>query len=246
MSGGFAVLPTRNASDCFSCGRRSLCLAGDLNDSRLTDYDERVQQTQTFQPGESVFTMGQPFEGIYLIKTGFFESYWVTEGGGSKVTGFYIPGDILGLESLGQESHIYTTEALTAGTVCLVPVSMLWENTEASLALTQKMLKFMSRIILSDTELIYSMATMNANQRIATFIFNLATRMERAGFRKGELTLQMQRVDIGSYMGLAEETVSRVFSRFNDLGILSINRRNIQHYDLDKLHEIACGGDLPQ
>jgi len=123
---------------------------------------------------------------------------------------------------------------------------MLWENTETSLALTQKMLKFMSRIILSDTELIYSMATMNANQRIATFIFNLATRMERAGFRKGELTLQMQRVDIGSYMGLAEETVSRVFSRFNDLGILSINRRNIQHYDLDKLHEIACGGDLPQ
>ncbi|KPP98897.1 helix-turn-helix domain-containing protein [Marinobacter sp. HL-58] len=229
------------ASDCFSCARRSSCLAGDLNDGQLADYNSRIQQNQTYQPGDPVFTMGEPFQGMYIVKSGFFESYSVTEDGNSKVTGFYIAGDIFGLESIGEGGHTYTTEALSVGSACLVPLSLLRENSETGLALLHKMLELMGRIILSDRALIYSLATMNASQRIATFLVNLTTRMEHAGFRKGELVLHMHRIDIGSYLGLAEETVSRVFSRFHDRGILRIRRRYIKHYDLDGLRAIARG-----
>jgi CRP/FNR family transcriptional regulator len=207
----------------------------------LHKFSSQIRQSRTFQPGEHVFTAGEPFRGVHIVKSGFFESYSVTLNGQVRVNGFHISGDTFGLEGVGKGGHSYTTDALTTGTVCLVPLSLLQEDSEVGSALMRRLLDLMSEVILRDRELIYSLVTMNASQRIATFLVDLSTRMEHAGFRKGELVLHMHRIDIGTYLGLAEETVSRVFTRFNDQGILSINRRYIEHYDLDRLRAVASG-----
>jgi len=226
------------ASDCYSCLRRSSCVAGELDASQLLEYNRRVKKARTFERGEPVFSAGDPFRGMHIVKSGFFESHSVTKQGEMRVHAFHIAGDIFGLESVGNGGHTCTTSALTHGTVCTVPLSLLRENSELGLVLLHKMLELMAQIILRDRDLIYSLATMNASQRVATFLLDLVARMEQAGFRKGELELHMHRVDIGSYLGLAEETVSRVFTRFRDEGILCVNRRRITCYDLDRLRAV--------
>jgi len=230
-------------SDCYSCCRRASCVAGTLEAGHLSEYNRRVRQTQIFQPGEPVFTEGEPFRGLHIVKTGFFESYSMTEEGEMRVHAFHITGDIFGLESVGNGSHSCTTNALTHGAVCLVPLSLLREDSELGMALLHETLDLMAQTILSDRDLIYSLATMTASQRVATFLLDLVSRMEQVGFRKGELELHMHRVDIGNYLGLAEETVSRVFTRFREEKILCVNRREITCYDLDRLR-LAVKGDI--
>jgi CRP/FNR family transcriptional regulator len=232
-------LPVARASDCYVCSRRSTCLAGDLDLGKLLDFNRSIVRLSRFDSGDHVFTEGQIFRGIYIVKSGFFQSSVVTREGRMRITGFHVPGEIFGIEAIGKGFHICSTKALNSGVLCLVPLSLLHEDSRLGATLIRRLLDITSAIIARDRELIFSLTNMNASQRTSAFLIDLASRMVHAGFRRDELELYMRRSDIGNYLGLAEETVCRVLTQLHNQEALHVKGRHITGYDLQKLRAIA-------
>ena len=229
----------RPVDDCMNCSRRTDCLAGSLGSSQLLMFNNEVGRLRPYSTGQNVYTAGENFRGLYVVKSGFFKSNSVNPSGELQITGFHLPGETFGIEGFASGHYNYSVEAVETGTVCRIPFSVFEHNNSSSIVLVRALASLMSNAISHDNELIFSLAKMSAARRLAVFLVDLSSRMQRAGFSEKDLTLCMRRTDIGNYLGLAEETVSRIFTRFQKQGILTVNRRYIEKYNLDKLQMIA-------
>lgn len=239
----------RPVDDCMGCSRRTSCLAGSLGSSQLLMFNNEVGRLRPYSSGQNVYSAGEAFRGLYVVKSGFFKSNSVNRSGELQITGFHLPGEIFGIEGFASGRYNYSVEALETGTVCRIPFSVFEHNNSSSIVLVRALAGLMSSAISHDNELIFSLAKMSAARRLAVFLVDLAARMQRAGFSEKDLTLCMRRTDIGNYLGLAEETVSRIFTRFQKQGVLTVNRRYIEEYNLEKLKMIArdeMDGELKQ
>jgi CRP/FNR family transcriptional regulator len=223
---------------------RTNSLTDDLDARQLLQLERRIRR-RLFHKGDRVITAGKPFRGLHIVKSGFFKSYSVTQGGQLRVSGFPIAGELFGIEGLESGFHTSNTEAIDTGMVCLIPLSVLQENSPTGNSMSRRLLNIMSRLMLRDKEMIFSLTQMNASQRVAAFLIDLSSRMAGAGFRSDELRLPMQRTDIASYLGMAEETVCRVLSRFQNQGLVRVNRKYIRNYDQERLQTILEDGQGP-
>jgi len=230
---------------CNSCPRRQVCPAGELDLPDLHEFSSNVNRQRSVRIGQLIFADGEPFKGIYIVRSGFFKSYLINRDGELQVTGFHLPGEVFGIEGISSRTYNHSVEALDTGSVCRIPGSLFSRNSAEGQAIVHVLLGVMSRIIIRDNELIFSLAKLSAPRRLATFLIDLSMRMQRSGFSRDDLMLCMRRTDIGSYLGLAEETVSRLFTRFQRKGILTVNRRYIESFDLHKL-QIAAGDEAAE
>lgn len=226
---------------CKDCGVYQLCLPMGLNQSDSSLLDSIVKRKQVYKRGEVLYRVGQPFEYIYAIRSGSVKTYIFTDDGRVQITGFHIAGELIGLSDIDSRMYSCEARALETTSVCEVSIERFQELVERMPSIQYQMLKIMSGEIRHNQELMLLLGKKSAEERVATYLLSLSRRFERRNYSPAQFNLSMSRSDIGNYLGLAEETVCRVLARFQDEGLITSQRRQINLNDLEKLKNIARG-----
>ncbi|MBP7131569.1 MAG: fumarate/nitrate reduction transcriptional regulator Fnr [Aquabacterium sp.] len=213
---------------CSSCNLRELCLPVGLTPPQLRQLDTLVAARRTVKRGDALFHSGEPFRSVYAVRTGFFKTRVSSEDGRDQVTGFQMAGELLGLDGISTDRHACDAIALEDSQVCVIPYGQLEELSREFSDLQHQFHKIMSREIVRDHGVMLLLGSMRAEERLAAFLLNLTQRLHARGFSASALVLRMTREEIGSYLGLKLETVSRTFSKFQEEGLLEVKQRDIR------------------
>jgi len=226
---------------CKDCGIYGLCREVNGPDVDLRLPETIVRNRRLFERGELLYRTDEPVRTIYAVRSGSVKTYVLTKNGRMQITGFHIAGELLGLGAIA--AHYFTTEAMALETtmVCEVPIEVLEVYSKENPTIRQQMLKILSQEILDNQELMLLLGKKSADERLATFLLSISQRFQRRRYSPTEFNLSMSRSDIGNYLGITEETVCRVFTRFQNEGLLATERRQVQLLDLDHLSNIARG-----
>ena len=224
---------------CSNCNLRELCLPFGLSEEEMMRLDKLVNVRKRIKRGEHLYRAGQSFEFIYAIRSGFFKTDMLLEDGRDQVTGFQMAGELLGLDGICTERHACNAVALEDSEVCYIPFSRLEKLSQEIQALQHHFHKVMSREIVRDHGVMMLLGAMRAEERLATFLMNLSQRFTARGFSQTEFNLRMTREEIGSYLGLKLETVSRAFSRFQEEGLVAVQQKHIHILDTDGLKALV-------
>jgi CRP/FNR family transcriptional regulator len=216
---------------CSSCNLRELCLPIGLSQPDLERLDGLVATRRSVPRGQALFRTGEPFRSIYAVRAGFFKTCASTPDGREQVTGFQMAGELIGLDGIGTGQHHCDAVALEDSQVCVMPFGQLEELSREFTDLQRQFHRIMSREIVRDHGVMLLLGSMRAEERVAAFLLNLAERLRARGFSSEALLLRMTRDEIGSYLGLKLETVSRTFSRFQEEGLLDVKQRAIRILD---------------
>jgi CRP/FNR family transcriptional regulator len=217
---------------CSSCKLREQCLPRGLTGREAERADELVYTRRRIKRGESVYLAGDAFVSLFAIRSGSFKTTQILEDGRDQVTGFQMGGELLGMDGIGSEIHSCNAVALEDGEVCVIPYSRLETLGHEVRALQQQFHKMMSREIVHEHGVMLLLGTMRAEERLATFLLNISQRLVARGYSPSEFNLRMTREEIGSYLGLKLETVSRAFSKFQDAGLVSVQQKHVQILDV--------------
>jgi CRP/FNR family transcriptional regulator len=226
---------------CSNCNLRELCLPVGLSADELQRLDGLVATRKRVRKGETLFRSADPFTALYAVRSGFFRTSVLTEDGRDQVTGFHMAGEIMGLDGIVDEKHSCSASALEDSEVCILPFSEIEQLSRDFPALQHHVHRMMSREIVRDQGLMLLLGSMRAEERLASFLLNLAQRLKARGFSSKEMLLRMTREEIGSYLGMKLETVSRTFSRFHQSGLIDINNKQLRILDVERLRQIATG-----
>lgn len=224
---------------CSNCGLHELCMPIGMNADELARVDELVVKRPAVKRGRPLFHAGEKFTSLYAIRSGFFKTCVTTEDGRDQVTGFQMAGEIMGLDGVAGEQHTCDAIALEDSEVCVLPFGRMEEIARHVKALQHHLHKVMSGEIVRAQGVMQLLGSMKAEERLAAFMLNLVQRLHVRGFSKSDFILRMTREEIGSYLGLTLETVSRTFSKFADLGLINVNQRHIHIRDADALQRIV-------
>ncbi len=224
---------------CSNCGLRDLCMPVGMNADELARVDELVERRPAIKRGRSLFHAGEKFTALYAIRSGFFKTSVTTEDGRDQVTGFQMAGEIMGLDGVAGDLHTCDAVALEDSEVCVLPFERMEEISREVKALQHHVHKIMSGEIVREHGVMQLLGNMKAEERLAAFLLNLVQRLHARGFSRTDFNLRMTREEIGSYLGLTIETVSRTFSKFADLGLIIVNQRHVQILQADALRRIV-------
>ena len=233
-------------TSCQNCIKKADCPVADC--SAMQDRHSGGNQilSKQVQSGQTVFEAGQKFEGIHFIKSGFFKSYNIDPNGVLQVTGFYFPGDFFGTDGIASGFYSDTVEALDTGSICKVSLHTLLTQINPNQLTPNRenpgilsVVKVFSQIISHDRLLISSLGKMCAQRRFATFLLHVSSKMHGSGYFSDDFTLPMSRTDICNYLCLAIETISRLFTQFQVMGIIDIDKRKLKILDMKLLQDLA-------
>ena len=228
---------------CSNCNLRELCLPVGMSSEQLDRLDAIVATRRTLARGDALFRAGEAFTSLYAIRTGFFKTCVSSEDGRDQVTGFQMAGELLGLDGIGTDRHTCDAVALEDSHVCVIPYHQLEDLSRELSDLQRHFHRIMSREIVRDHGVILLLGSMRAEERLAAFLLNLTQRLRTRGFSSSSLILRMTREEIGSYLGLKLETVSRAFSRFQEEGLLEVRQRQIEILNQAALQAIVNGSN---
>jgi CRP/FNR family transcriptional regulator len=224
---------------CSNCNLRELCMPMGLSENDLERLDEVVATRRKIKRGSTLFSNGDKFTSLYAIRTGFFKTCLASEDGRDQVTGFQMAGEIIGLDGIVNDQHTCDAVALEDAEVCVMPFDRIEEISREVTALQHHVHKIMSREIVREHGVMLLLGSMRAEERLAAFLLNLVQRLHSRGFSQSELILRMTREEIGSYLGLKLETVSRTFSKFVDDGIVEVKQRHVKILDSEALQRMV-------
>ena len=224
---------------CSNCNLRELCMPVDLSPADLERIDTLVGTRRKITRGESLYHNGESFNSLYAIRTGFFKTSVTLEDGREQVTGFQMAGEIMGLDGIVSDHHTCDAVALENAEVCVMPFEKIEELSREVNALQHHVHKIMSREIVREHGVMMMLGSMRAEERLAAFLLNLTTRLHARGFSRSELVLRMTREEIGSYLGLKIETVSRTFSKLVEDGVLEVKQKNLRILKPETLRELV-------
>jgi CRP/FNR family transcriptional regulator, anaerobic regulatory protein len=224
---------------CSGCNLRELCMPLGLSSDELDRIDDLVANRRKVKRGAPLFRNGDRFTSLYAIRTGFFKTCIASEDGRDQVTGFQMAGEIVGLDGIVNDVHTCDAIALEDAEVCVMPFDRIEDLSNQIHALQRHVHKIMSREIVREHGVMLLLGSMRAEERLAAFLLNLVQRLHARGFSQSELVLRMTREEIGSYLGLKLETVSRTFSKFVEEGIVEVKQRHVRILNTDALKEIV-------
>lgn len=223
---------------CSNCNLRELCLPMGFSQDDLKRLDDIVRTRRRVKQGDRLFSDGDTFTSLYAIRTGFFKTSVTANDGREQVTGFQMAGEIVGLDGIVNDVHTCNAIALEDADVCIMPFSNVEELSREFPVLQRHVHKIMSREIVRENEVMMLLGNMRAEERLAAFLLNLMQRLHTRGFSKTEVVLRMTREEIGSYLGMKLETVSRTFSKFSDEGIIEVKQRYVHIINPDALKKV--------
>ncbi len=226
---------------CENCNLAELCLPRGLNKDELDELDKVVRQSRPLHKGDHLFRSGDPLSSLYTVRSGSVKLFTHSDDGDEQIIGFYLPGEIVGLDGIEDNEHSCTAVALETSSLCTFPYTQLTDVCKKVPALQDQMFRLMGREISYENKLLLTISKKSAEERIATFLSSLSVRFRQLGFSADEFKLSMSRQEIGNYLGLTIETVSRIFSRFQKKNYIIIDKKHIQILDRHSL-ETMCAG----
>lgn len=231
--------PGKGHIHCQNCSISELCLPFTLNAHELETLDSIIDRKKPIRKGDKLYKDGEQLQSLYAIRTGTFKTYTIDPTGEEQITGFHLAGDLLGFDALGDLQHPSFAQALETAMVCEIPYATLDQLSNSMPALKRQMMRLMSNEIKIDQEMLFLLNRKNAEQKLATFIALLSRRYQARGLSANEFRLTMTRSDIGNYIGLTVETVSRLLNRFAKEELLAVNGKLITILNHDRLNEVA-------
>ena len=224
---------------CATCSLHELCLPAELDPNELAIFDRLFTHRRSVKRGDYLYRAGTELQSLYAIRTGFMKSCVLHEDGREQVAGFHMMGDLLGFDAISSNRHTCDTVALEDSDVCDIPFHSLEKLSREIPSLQHHFHRMMSREIVRDHGVMLLLGSMRAEERLATFLVNLSQRFSLRGYSAQEFHLRMTREEIGSYLGLKLETVSRVFSRFQDDGLIEVNNKHIRITDVERVRALV-------
>ncbi len=225
--------------NCQHCGFSQLCLPFTLNDSELDKLDQIIQRKRPSHKGDHLFEAGKPLQALYAVRTGSFKTYTLTEQGEEQITGFHLPGDVIGFDAIGDQQHPSYAQALETAMVCEIPFNNLDHLLDQVPKLRQQLMRLMSQDIHGDQQMMLLLNRKTAEEKLAAFITNLAQRFGSRGSSRKEFRLTMTRGEIGNYLGLTVETISRLLGRFHKDELIHVDGKLITITNFEELSRVA-------
>jgi CRP/FNR family transcriptional regulator, anaerobic regulatory protein len=224
---------------CSSCNLRELCMSVGFDQKDMHKLDEIVTIRKKIKQGDFLFENGETFTSLYAIRTGFFKTSVASEDGREQVTGFQMAGEIIGLDGIVNDRHTCNALALEDAEVCVMPFDHIEDLSREFPVLQKHVHKIMSREIVREHGMMMLLGNMSAEERLANFLVNLVQRLFARGQSQSEFILRMSREEIGSYLGLKLETVSRTFSKYSEEGIIEVKQKHIKILKPDLLKQLV-------
>jgi CRP/FNR family transcriptional regulator, anaerobic regulatory protein len=228
-----AVAPLKTL--CSTCHLKDLCLPCGLSGTDTERLDGLKFGRRSVRSGQTLYREGDRFEFIYAVRSGTFKSGLTLADGREQVSGFHMAGELMGLDGVANGVHASSATALEDTEICAIPYAHLTELAAQSTGLQFVVTRLMSREIVREHSLMMLLGSMNAEERLAAFLLNLSQRLKARGYSASEFHLRMSRAEIGSYLGMKLETVSRAFSGFQQQRLLEVDKRHIRIVDLEGL-----------
>lgn len=224
---------------CQTCALNTLCLPLSLNDADMDKLDDIIHRGRPIQKGALLFQQGEAFQSVYAVRTGTVKTYTIAPDGEEQITGFHLASELVGLSGYHSGTYPLTAKALETTTVCEIPISQLDLLADDMPDLRRQLMRNMSNEIRHDQQMMLLLSKKTSEQRIASFLVDISERFVRRGFSASQFRLSMSRVDISNYLGLAVETVSRVFSRLQKNTIIDTQGKEVTLLDLPVLYTMA-------
>jgi CRP/FNR family transcriptional regulator len=230
--------PHNPAVSCSNCRLSDLCLPISLNKSEIVQLDEIIERNRPLRKGEHIYRQRDEFRSVFAVRSGSFKSYVLGPDGQSRVTGFFMPGEIIGMDGIGSRIHGVSTMALEHSSICEIPFSQLERLSHQLPNLQSRFFSIMGNEIVKDQQIHTLLSSYTAEQRLASFLLSLSARYARCQLSAERFILHMTRSDIGEYLGLTLETVSRVFSSLQKKELVLVKNREIEIKEMAKLKAI--------
>ena len=210
-----------------------------LSDADVAQLDAVLGNRLKLKKGDALFRNGAAFASLYAVKLGSLKTTVLSDDGREQVAGYHMQGDLLGLDGVSNDQHGCEAVALEDTELCVIPFGRVEELARHVPALQHNLHKFLSREIERDHKVMLLLGSMRAEERLAAFLLNLSERYKCRGYSSTEFVLRMTREEIGSYLGLKLETVSRLFSKFQQEGLLNVAGRSVKINDLSALKQLV-------
>jgi len=236
---GFSVGALK--ASCAGCSMHQLCLPMGLDDADITRLDQIIGKRRRVSRDERLYQMDEAFRNLYAIRFGHFKTYQVNPAGEQQITGFHMAGELLGMDAISGERHHCDAVALEDSEVCEIPFSRLEELFGQVPTLLRHFHRIMSQEITREQNVMLLLGNMRAEQRFAVFLVNMSARYAARGYSSTSFQLRMSREDIGNYLGLTIESISRLLSRFKKQGWLKVDKRDVTLLDPLTLKALAAG-----
>jgi CRP/FNR family transcriptional regulator len=249
-------LPSRNISNemsklgireakpqCDLCGLRDSCLSFGLTEEERAKVSALVNTHQILKKNDALYRIGEPFLALYAVRRGSLKTTVLAEDGREQISGYYMSGDIIGFDGIGRKVYGCNALALEDSEVCVMIFEQISKFAQEIPTLQHNLHQIMSQEIMREHSLMLLLGSMRGEERVAAFLVNLSTRYLRRGYSSTEFILRMTREEIGSYLGLKLETVSRLLSHFQQEGIIQVHGREIKITALKKLKAL-CGQSI--
>lgn len=226
---------------CKDCSLAPLCLPLSLELADMDALDDIVKRGRPLKKGEFLFRQGEAFSAVYAVRSGALKTFSLSDNGEEQITGFHLPSELLGLSGVDSQTYPVTAQAQETTSVCEIPFERLDELSVQLPQLRRQLMRVMSREIRDDQQMMLLLSKKTADERIATFLVNLSARHTARGYSAVQFRLSMSRNEIGNFLGLAVETVSRVFTRFQQNGLLEAQGKEVRILDAQQLCAVAGG-----
>lgn len=224
---------------CGDCRLSTICLPISLHIDDIDKLDEIIQRGRPLQKGDYLYRSNDEFHSVYAVRSGTLKAINITDDGQEQVTGFYLPGEIIGMDGIGNNHYTNSAIALETSAVCEIPFSRMEDLSLQIPSLQRHFFQLMSREITADQQLITLLSKNSAEERVASLLLSISSRNNRRQLSAVSFRLPMSRADIGNYLGLTVETVSRVLGRFQKQNFLSVDKKEIEITDMDALRKLA-------
>jgi len=228
---------------CKACNLRELCFPHGMNEEELSNMDALVEQPKPLHKNDFLYRDGDNTRALYAVRSGCIKTMTESANGDEQIVGFHLPGELLGLDGFAEGVHSCNALALETSSVCELPINQL-ESLCAELPGLQKQLRrIMGKEVSNDHKMLLLLGKMTAEERLASFLLSMSARMEERHWKETEFNLSMPRQDIANYLGMAVETVSRLFAAFQNEKIIDVDRRHITILDMPRLKLIVGESD---
>ena len=224
---------------CSKCNLRELCFPHGMNEEELTNMEAVVDQPKPLHKNDFLYRDGDKSNAIYAVRSGCVKTMTESANGDEQIVGFHLPGELLGLDGFADGTHTCNALALETSSVCELPLDQLENLCHELPGLQKQMRRIMGKEVNNDHKLLLLLGKMTAEERLASFLLSLSARMEERHWKDSEFNLSMPRQDIANYLGMAVETVSRLFAAFQTDKIIEVDRRHITILDMSRLKAIV-------
>ncbi|PHH43870.1 fumarate/nitrate reduction transcriptional regulator Fnr [Pseudomonas putida] len=226
---------------CSNCSVLELCLPIGMNGAEVARLDTLIVQRVKVKKGAALYRTGDPLRSLYAVRIGSFKTSMLSVDGREQVTGFHIPGEMLGLDAISADEHACNAFALEDSEVCPIHFAQLEKLAQSLPSLQHNLNRLLSREIVRDHSMLMLMGNMNSDERLAAFLVNLSQRLSLRGYSAKDFVLKMRREEIGSYLGLRLETICRGIAHLRDQELVEISGRDVRIQNMDGLKQLVAG-----